>query len=335
MKIVVTGAAGFIGSNIIQGLNARGVDDIIAVDDLTMGDKFKNLADLQIAEYLDADDFYDLFADRAFGDVEAVFHQGACSDTMEPDGKYMMDNNYTLSCELFHACQDQGTRLLYASSAATYGGSSTFSESPEFEKPLNVYGYSKLLFDQRLRRELGKRFENATSQVAGFRYFNVYGPREHHKGRMASVAFHQFNQYQAEGKVKLFGEYGGYGSGGQMRDFVFIDDVVAVNLWFLDHPDQSGIFNLGTGRAQPFNDVAISVVNALRKSQNAAPLTLKNAVHEKLIDYIAFPPALVGKYQSYTQADLSALRAAGCDHAFADVQTGVAAYMQWLNRQNS
>ena len=332
MKIVVTGAAGFIGSNLIQGLNARGIDDIIAVDDLTEGDKFKNLADLQIADYVDADDFYDLFAEGAFGDIEAVFHEGACSDTMEPDGKYMMDNNYTLSCELFHACQAQGTRLLYASSAATYGGSSTFSESPEFEKPLNVYGYSKLLFDQRLRREIGKQFENAEAQVAGFRYFNVYGPREQHKGRMASVAFHQFNQYQAEGKVKLFGEYGGYGPGGQMRDFVFIDDVVAVNLWFLDHPEQSGIFNLGTGKAQPFNDVAISVINTLRKAQNEASLNIEEAVRGGLIDYIAFPSALVGKYQSYTQANLSALRAAGCDHAFADVQTGVAAYMQWLNR---
>lgn len=333
MKIVVTGAAGFIGSNLIKGLNARGIDDIIAVDDLTMGDKFKNLADLQIADYVDADDFYDLFAEGAFGDVEAVFHEGACSDTMEPDGKYMMDNNYTLSCELFHACQDQGTRLLYASSAATYGGSDTFSESPEFEKPLNVYGYSKLLFDQRLRREIGKQFENASCQVAGFRYFNVYGPREQHKGRMASVAFHQFNQFQADGKVKLFGEYGGYGAGGQMRDFVYIDDVVAINLWFLDHPEKSGIFNLGTGKAQPFNDVAISVINALRQSQKEAPLSLDEAARGGMIDYIGFPPALVGKYQSYTQADLSTLRAAGCDHAFADVQNGVAAYMQWLGLQ--
>ena len=333
MKIVVTGAAGFIGSNLIKGLNAHGIDNIIAVDDLTHGDKFKNLADLQIADYIDSDDFYDLFAEAAFGDIEAVFHEGACSDTMEPDGKYMMDNNYTLSCELFHACQDQGTRLVYASSAATYGGSCTFSESPEFEKPLNVYGYSKLLFDQRLRREIGQRFEHAASQVAGFRYFNVYGPREQHKGRMASVAFHQFNQYQAEGKVKLFGEYGGYSAGGQMRDFVFIDDVVAVNLWFLDHPEKSGIFNLGTGKAQPFNDVAISVVNALRLSENQTALTIDEAVRGGLIDYIAFPLALVGKYQSYTQADLSALRAVGCDHAFADVQTGVAAYMQQLGPQ--
>ena len=330
MKIVVTGAAGFIGSNIVKGLNARGIDDIIAVDDLTEGDKFRNLADLQIADYVDADDFYDLFAEGAFGQVEAVFHEGACSDTMELDGKYMMDNNYTLSCELFHACQDQGTRLLYASSAATYGGSSTFSESPEFEKPLNVYGYSKLLFDQRLRREIGPRFENAATQVAGFRYFNVYGPREQHKGRMASVAFHQFKQFEADGKVKLFGEYGGYGAGGQLRDFVYIDDVVAVNLWFLDNPDTRGIFNLGTGKAQPFNDVAISVINTLRRSDNAQQLSLDEAARGGLIDYIGFPPALVGKYQSYTQADLSALRAAGCQHSFADVQTGVTAYMQWL-----
>ena len=330
MKIVVTGAAGFIGSNLVKGLNARGIDDIIAVDDLTRGDKFRNLADLQIADYVDADDFYELFAEGAFGQVEAVFHEGACSDTMEADGKYMMDNNYTLSCELFHACQDQGTRLLYASSAATYGGSDTFRESAEFERPLNVYGYSKLLFDQRMRRELGAQFEKAATQVAGFRYFNVYGPREQHKGRMASVAFHQFNQFQTDRKVKLFGEYGGYDAGGQMRDFVFIDDVVAVNLWFLDHPDTSGIFNLGTGRAQPFNDVAMAVVNSLRKGQNGTAVSIEDAVRGGLIDYIAFPPALVGKYQSYTQADLSALRGAGCTHSFADVQTGVTAYMKWL-----
>ena len=331
MKIVVTGAAGFIGSNLVKGLNARGIDDIIAVDDLTEGDKFRNLADLKIADYVDTDDFYDLFAEGAFGQVEAVFHEGACSDTMEPDGKYMMDNNYTLSCELFQACQEQSTRLLYASSAATYGGSNTFRELPEFERPLNVYGYSKLLFDQRLRRELGTRFAKASTQVAGFRYFNVYGPREQHKGRMASVAFHQFNQFQAEGKVKLFGEYGGYGSGGQMRDFVFIDDVVAVNLWFLDNPEQSGLFNLGTGQAQPFNDVALAVVNTLRRNENADALSLEDAARGGLIDYINFPAALVGKYQSYTQADLTALRAAGCDHVFADVKTGVTAYMEWLS----
>lgn len=335
MTIIVTGAAGFIGSNLVRGLNARGIDDIIAVDDLTQGDKFRNLADLKIADYVDADVFYDQFANGAYGKVEAVFHEGACSDTMELDGKYMMDNNYALSCKLFFACRTRNTRLLYASSAATYGGSDTFRESPEHEVPLNVYGYSKLLFDQRMRRELGTHFENAQTQVVGFRYFNVYGPREQHKGRMASVAFHQFNQFQADGKVKLFGEYGGYGPGEQMRDFVFIDDVVAVNLWFFDHPGKSGIFNLGTGRAQPFNDVALAVVNTLRKAQDAAPLSLEDAVRGGMIDYIGFPDALQGKYQSYTQADLSALRNAGCEHAFANVQTGVTEYMQTLNAKTT
>ncbi|MEO5670517.1 MAG: ADP-glyceromanno-heptose 6-epimerase [Ramlibacter sp.] len=329
-RIVVTGAAGFIGSNLIKGLNARGIEDIIAVDDLTQGDKFRNLADLKIADYADVDMFYDLFAEGYFGKVDTVFHEGACSDTMETDGKYMMDNNYTLSCGLFNACQERGSRLLYASSAATYGGSETFRESPEFEQPLNVYGYSKLLFDQRMRRECGKDFKRTRKQVAGFRYFNVYGPREQHKGRMASVAFHQFNQFKAEGKVKLFGEYGGYGPGEQKRDFVFIDDVVAVNLWFFDHPDKSGIFNLGTGRAQPFNDVATAVVNALHLDANQ-PATTQRAVSQGLIEYIPFPDALRGKYQCFTQADLEALRATGCDHAFADVATGVARYMEALS----
>ena len=330
MKIVVTGAAGFIGSNIIKGLNARGITNIIAVDDLTEGDKFRNIADLKIADYLDKDVFYELFAENAFGKVEAVFHEGACSDTMESDGKYMMDNNYTLSCGLFNACQQAGTRLLYASSAATYGGSETFRETPEFELPLNVYGYSKLLFDQRMRRECGNNFKKFKRQVVGFRYFNVYGPREQHKGRMASVAFHQFNQFNAEGKVKLFGEYGGYAPGAQLRDFVFIDDVVAVNLWFLDNPDKSGIFNLGTGRAQPFNDVALSVVNAMRAKKGDAILDLAGAAQAGLIEYVPFPDALRGKYQCYTQADLTNLRASGCDHAFADVQTGVTQYMATL-----
>ncbi len=325
-RVVVTGAAGFIGSNIVQGLNARGIDDIICVDDLTQGDKFRNLADARIADYVDADLFYDAFADGHFGQVEAVFHEGACSDTMETDGKYMMDNNYTLSCGLYAACQQRGARLLYASSAATYGGSDTFREDPAFERPLNVYGWSKLLFDQRLRREIGAGFGGAAHQVAGFRYFNVYGPREQHKGRMASVAFHQFHQFREHGKVRLFGEYGGYGPGEQQRDFVFVDDVVAVNLWFFDHPQARGLYNLGSGRAQPFNDVATAVVSALTGTAHTAA----SAAAAGLIEYVPFPDALRGKYQCYTQADLTALRAAGCDHAFADVATGVARYMAAL-----
>jgi ADP-L-glycero-D-manno-heptose 6-epimerase len=336
-RIVVTGAAGFIGANIIKGLNARGIHDIIAVDDLTQGDKFRNLADLQISDYVDADVFYDTFTQGAYGQIEAVFHEGACSDTMETNGKYMMSNNYSMSLSLFHACQKYRARLLYASSAATYGGSDTFREDPAFERPLNVYGYSKLLFDQRMRLECGADFGRTRTsdkgQVVGFRYFNVYGPREQHKGRMASVAFHQFNQFALEGKVKLFGEYGGYGPGAQMRDFIFIDDVVAVNLWFFDHPGHSGIFNLGTGRAQPFNDVAMAVVNAMRDLRSETVLPLETIASTGLVEYVPFPDALRGKYQCHTQADLTALRAAGCDHRFADVQTGVSRYVQWLASQ--
>jgi ADP-L-glycero-D-manno-heptose 6-epimerase len=329
-RVVVTGAAGFIGSNIVKGLNARGITNIIAVDDLTQGDKFRNLADLHIDDYVDADEFYALFAEGGFGKVEAVFHEGACSDTMETDGKYMMDNNYGVSCSLFESCQQRGTRLLYASSAAVYGGSDSFREDPAFERPLNVYGYSKLLFDQRMRRECGE-FKRNKRQVAGFRYFNVYGPREQHKGRMASVAFHQFNQFREQGKVRLFGEYGGWGAGEQKRDFVFVDDVVAVNLWFFDHPEKSGIFNLGSGRAQPFNDVAAAVINALK--DGGVP-DAKTAAEQGLLEYIPFPDALRGKYQCYTQADLGALRAAGCDHPFADVATGVGRYMHALAAQD-
>jgi ADP-L-glycero-D-manno-heptose 6-epimerase len=324
-RIVVTGAAGFIGSNIIQGLNARGITDILAVDDLTQGDKFVNLADLHIADYVDAADFYDQFSQGHYGNVEAVFHEGACSDTMESNGQYMMRNNFGVSCQLWQACQAQGVRLLYASSAAVYGGSATFVESPQHERPLNVYGYSKLLFDQWVRRQTAM-FTQST-QVVGFRYFNVYGPREQHKGKMASVAYHQFNQFKAEGAVKLFGANDGYAPGEQQRDFVYIDDVVAVNLWFYDHPTQSGIFNLGTGKAQPFNDVAMAVVQNMADHR----ATLADIVANDVIRYIEFPVALKGKYQSYTQADITALRAAGCQHVFADVQTGVTRYLKQLS----
>ena len=326
MRVVVTGAAGFIGSNLVQGLNRLGIDDVIAVDDLTDGAKYRNLLGAQISDYFDKSDFYARFARAEFGRVDAVFHEGACSDTMVHDGRFMLDSNYRCSKDLLDACQAQRVRLLYASSAATYGGSAAFREEPACEAPLNVYGYSKLLFDNVVRRMLPA----ATAQVAGFRYFNVYGPREQHKGRMASVAFHHQQQLRETGKVRLFGAYGGYAAGGQSRDFVHVDDVVAVNLWFLDHPQASGIFNLGSGRAQPFNDVALAVVNAARERAGRAALPLDDLVREGVVEYIDFPEALVGKYQCFTEADLTRLRAAGCDHAFADVATGVRRYAQWL-----
>ena len=329
MKVVVTGAAGMIGSNLVHGLNAIGIDNVIAVDDLTDGPKYRNLLGAKLADYFDRREFYTRFANGELGKVDAVFHEGACSDTMEHDGRFMMDTNYRCSKTLLDACQVQRTRLLYASSAATYGGSASFVETPEFERPLNVYGYSKLLFDDVVRRMLPA----SLSQVVGFRYFNVYGPREQHKGRMASVAFHHFNQLRETGRVKLFGEYGGYGAGEQSRDFVFVEDVVAVNLWFLQHPEQSGIFNLGTGRAQPFNDVALATVNTARALKGEPALPLADLVAQGLVEYIPFPDALVGKYQSFTQADLTLLRASGCNHAFADVATGVRSYVNWLATQ--
>lgn len=331
MSIVVTGAAGFIGSNIIRGLNQRGISAIIAVDDLSDGDKFRNLADLQIADYIDHPAFYSRFAAGAWGrQIDCVFHEGACSDTMQTDGRFMMANNFEVSKSLFLACQQQGTRLLYASSAATYGGSDTFTEQPVSERPLNVYGYSKLLFDQWVRRQIGVGFDQTHTQVAGLRYFNVYGPREQHKGRMASVAFHQHHQYLKHGRVQLFGDYGGYAKGEHARDFVYIDDVVAVNLWFYDHPQACGLFNLGSGHAQPFNDVALAVVNCHRAAQGQGALSLTEAVQSGQIEYIEFPAALRGKYQCFTQADMGALRRAGCDHVFAQVGSGVRSYIQDL-----
>jgi ADP-L-glycero-D-manno-heptose 6-epimerase len=329
MRVVVTGAAGFIGSNLLHGLNRLGIDDIIAVDDLTDGPKYRNLLGARLADYLDKDAFYDRFAAGHFGRVDAVLHQGACSDTMEHNGKFMLETNYRCSKSLLDACMAQGTQLLYASSAATYGGSDTFREEPAWEQPLNVYGYSKLLFDNVVRRMI----DRAPAQVAGFRYFNVYGPREQHKGRMASVAFHHFHQFRETGKVRLFGEYGGYRPGEQNRDFVYIDDVVAANLWFLQHPDRRGIFNLGTGRAQPFNDVAVAVINTSRTLRGEPALALAELVSKGMVEYIPFPDALKGKYQCHTQADLAALRVTGCDIAFASVEQGVERYVRWLAAQ--
>jgi ADP-L-glycero-D-manno-heptose 6-epimerase len=326
MKVVVTGAAGFIGSNLVHGLNAAGIDDVIAVDDLTDGPKYRNLLGARLSDYFDKREFYGRFARGELGQVDAVLHQGACSDTMEHDGRFMLDNNYRCSKDLLDACCAQGTRLLYASSAATYGASSAFREEPAFERPLNVYGYSKLLFDNIVRRLLPA----APVQVAGFRYFNVYGPREQHKGRMASVAFHHFNEFRDTGAVKLFGAYGGYAAGEQSRDFVFVDDVVAVNLWFLDHPQASGVFNLGTGRAQPFNDIALACVNTLRGLRGESALPLDSLVRAGAVEYIDFPAALVGKYQCRTEADLARLRSAGCTHEFSDVASGVERYVRWL-----
>ncbi|WP_172118753.1 ADP-glyceromanno-heptose 6-epimerase [Halomonas hibernica] len=316
--IVVTGGAGFIGANIVKALNARGRNDVMVVDDLRDGTKFVNLADCTLADYLDKDDFLAKVEAALRGEItdlpniEAIFHEGACSDTTEWDGQYMMKNNFEYSKVLLNYCEKFGIPFLYASSAATYGGSDVFKEAPEYEKPLNVYGYSKLLFDQHVR----SRWESLTTQIVGFRYFNVYGPREQHKGKMASVAYHNHLQIRNGETLKLFGAYGGYEAGMQSRDFVYVGDVVDVNLWFLDNPQASGIFNLGTGRAEPFKAIGEAVIDFYGKGE---------------INYIDFPEELKGRYQSYTRADISHLREAGCDVEFKTVAQGVSAYLEWLN----
>jgi ADP-L-glycero-D-manno-heptose 6-epimerase len=325
--IIVTGAAGFIGSNIVRGLNRRGITNILAVDDLTDGEKFVNLVGGNIADYMHKDDFRRRVLEGFLPGIRAIFHQGACSDTTERDGRFMMDNNYRVTFELFDYCQTHKVPLIYASSAAVYGAGPDYVESLENERPLNVYGYSKFLFDQVVRA----RSQSLTAQVVGLRYFNVYGPQEQHKGRMASVAFHNMNQFLSEGYVRLFGGWDGYGDGGQMRDFISVHDVVDVNLHFLDHPETSGIFNCGTGRAQPFNDVAAAVVNAMRNIQGKTDLSLEDLVKQGLLRYDSFPDDLKGRYQSYTQADISALRKAGFTAPMRDVQAGVSEYVHQLH----
>jgi ADP-L-glycero-D-manno-heptose 6-epimerase len=327
MSVLVTGAAGFIGCNNVMALNERGITDVIAVDNLEKSEKFQNLTKIQISDYFDKRDFIERVRKGTAPKPEAIFHQGACSDTLEMDGRYMMENNYRYTLTLYRWAQELHIPFIYASSAATYGSHTEFIEDVRYEGPLNVYGYSKYLFDQVLRREMNY----LRAPVIGLRYFNVYGPNEQHKGRMASVAFHQYFQYRREGKVKLFEGCLGYGNGEQKRDFVYVKDVVAVAMHFLDHP-VSGIYNCGTGRAQPFNDVALSVVNSLREAEGKEALTLQEAVDLGEIEYIPFPQDLIGRYQAYTQANLEKLRAAGCSVRFRTVQEGVRDYMKVLGK---
>lgn len=311
--IVVTGGAGFIGSNIVHGLNKLDRNDVLVVDNLTKGEKFRNLVDCNILDYQDKREFLaKIKKDEHFAEkIEVIFHQGACSDTTEWDGTYMLQNNYDYSKALFHYCLNGDIPFLYASSAAVYGGSEKFAEQPENEKPLNVYGYSKLLFDQYVRRFL----PSPKRQVVGLRYFNVYGPHEQHKGKMASVIWHFRQQALQDGKIKLFAGCDGYGDGEQLRDFVFVDDIVNLNLWFWQNRGESGIYNVGTGKARTFNDVADAVLACCGYSKK---------------EYIPFPEQLKGCYQSYTQADLTKLREIGCDIKFYDIEAGIKTYLDSL-----
>lgn len=315
--IIVTGGAGFIGSQIIKLLNAKGRSDILVVDNLTNGTKFKNLSGLDIQDYIDKDDFLDLIKKNAdiTDSIDVIFHQGACSDTTEWNGKYMMENNYAYSKHLLNYCLKDHTPFIYASSASVYGEGRIFKEDRQYEKPVNMYGYSKFLFDQYVRQKLS----DAEGAVVGLRYFNVYGPHEEHKGRMSSVAFHFNHQIKRDGVVRLFEGSDGFGPGEQRRDFIYVDDVAKINVWLFENMQLNkniqGIFNVGTGQSQSFKEVADAVI------------AHHGSGH---IEYIPFPDDLRGRYQSFTEADISKLRSIGYSDAFKTVQEGVALYLEQM-----
>ena len=316
--IVVTGGAGFIGSNVIRELNQQQVDDIVVVDDLSDGHKFGNLLDTQVADYLDKNEFREAVASnsREFANLEYIIHLGACSDTTEWNGKYMMDTNYTYSKEVLKYCLANNLRLVYASSAAVYGLSENFKESPRNERPLNVYGYSKLIFDQYVRRLP----QAQQTQVVGLRYFNVYGPRESHKNKMASVFYHFHQQLCDAGQVRLFGASHGCANGEHKRDFVFVDDAATMTIWMAKQAGFGGIYNCGTGSTATFNEVANAVIEYHGRGD---------------IGYIEMPEPLRPAYQSYTCADLTNLRAAGYDANFLNVKAGARRYLDWLTAGNT
>jgi ADP-L-glycero-D-manno-heptose 6-epimerase len=312
--IIVTGGAGFIGSNLVLGLNAIGRDDILVVDDLTDGTKFRNLKDCRIMDYLDREQLITALVNKKpFREkIDVIFHQGACSTTTEWDGRYMMQNNYEYSKQLLHYCLENAIPFIYASSGSVYGVNEKFREVEENEAPVNVYGYSKYMFDNYVRRVA----KNANNQVVGLRYFNVYGPRETHKLSMASVAYHFNRQLLSSGKVKLFRGSGDFADGEQRRDFIHVDDVVAVNLWVFQHPGPPGIYNVGTGKSRSFNEIARAVIKWHGKGQ---------------IEYIDFPENLKNSYQSFTEANIDLLRNAGYKQGFISLEEGIDQYLNWLN----
>ncbi len=306
--IVVTGGAGFIGSNIVRGLNDAGEDNILVVDNLSNSQKHLNLNKLSFTDYMDKNDF--LVRLREITNIRVIFHLGACSSTTEQDGKYMMSNNYEYSKTLLKHCLENKIDFLYASSAAVYGnGDNGFAEDPKAEYPLNVYGFSKFVFDNYVRHILPK----AEIQILGLRYFNVYGPQENHKGRMASVAFHLFNQLQDSGKMRLF-----EGSEEFRRDFIHVADAVKINLHFYQ-TKSSGIFNAGTGKSRSFMDIARAMQDINGHGE---------------IEGIPFPEDLLGKYQKFTEAGMDNLREAGYNEDFMTLEEGIKQYYEQLCSSN-
>jgi ADP-L-glycero-D-manno-heptose 6-epimerase len=313
--IIVTGGAGFVGSNIVGALNAKGVTDILVVD--RKGDNFRNLANLRFSDFMQPEEFARAIERKALPRrIEAIFHQGACADTTCSDGYYMIENNFTFSKSMLHFALSLRVPLVYASSAAVYGGSSAFAPGRENERPLNLYALSKLAFDNHVRIVAAR----SESTVVGLRYFNVYGPRESHKGKMASMVYQLYRQLKASGRAQLFKGSDGYADGEQRRDFVFVGDVVRVNLALADGPVRNGIFNVGTGQSRSFNDVARIIIARLGAGA---------------IEYVPFPENVAGKYQSFTQAELTVLRQAGYAESFSTLENGIAQSIYAWDRESA
>jgi ADP-L-glycero-D-manno-heptose 6-epimerase len=320
--LIVTGGAGFIGSNLIHCLNADGITNILVVDNLANTKKFQNLDGARYVDYMDKRDFRRAIRENALGEskIEAIFHQGACSNTLEEDGIYVMDNNFQYSKEVLDFAIRSGASLVFASSAAVYGlsGPGRFTPALENERPLNIYGYSKLAFDHYFRNQ--QTMGRVPITAVGLRYFNVYGPREQHKGRMASVIHHFSKQIEETGKVRLFAGSGGYDDGEQRRDFVYVSDLIRLNMFFAQvgpyapkpgHLARTyrGVVNAGSGVSRSFNDVARAVM----------------AVHgtDAPIEYIPFPVELKDRYQHFTEADLTGLRELGYSSDPTPLETGI------------
>jgi len=312
-KFIVTGAAGFIGSNLVAALNARGDSDILAVDELGTDEKWKNLVGLDFQDYWEKDDFLFALRNDSLGKVDTVFHLGANSSTTEKNASHLVENNYRFTRELCEWCMHHDVRFIYASSAATYGdGSLGYSDSDDVTptlKPLNMYGYSKQMFDLWAMRH------GLFDRIAGLKYFNVYGPREDHKGDMRSVINKAYHQILETGEVRLFKSYKSeYNDGEQVRDFVYVKDAVAATLFFYERSDVGGLFNCGTGMARTWNDLVKSTFKAMGR--------------EPKITYIDMPEALRLKYQYRTEADMIKLRDAGYEEPFTSLEDGVADYVK-------
>ncbi|MBH44518.1 MAG: ADP-glyceromanno-heptose 6-epimerase [Gammaproteobacteria bacterium] len=317
--IIVTGGSGFIGSNLISSLNNLGEENILVVEELNSNtEKFNNLDNLNYIDCVDNKKFLEDIKNNTKDytkKIDLIFHLGACSKTTEQDRDYIMDTNFDYSKELLHYCANSGTNFIYASSASVYGSGTKFSEDPKNESFLNHYAESKYKFDQ-YYREYKDRID---TQVVGLRYFNVFGPRESHKKEMSSVIYHFYHQMKSNKIINLFEGSHGYTDGEQERDFIFVDDTIAIKLWFMNNKNISGIYNVGTGESNTFNNVANAVIENFDSGQ---------------IEYIDFPKNLEKQYQAYTKADISSLRNVGYEKKFFSLNESVKKYIDWLSQPN-